>query len=197
MHKQSLFHISKREALPLHKALLIRGGIILLALVFCGLVTTVLTGQNPLSVYATILDGAFGSGRRIGVTFRNTAITQQCCAESHQHCHHQQYQSQEALQEAGHLTVDDRLHCISAQFSCQRMEGKARFQHFFGPAAAHLQQDRTDAVKQQHGSGTEMGAHAEGYQTGCQKQQRPSGISSCFHFPQYRSYHVQARQEKA
>ena len=74
MHKQSLFHISKREALPLHKALLIRGGIILLALVFCGLVTTVLTGQNPLSVYATILDGAFGSGRRIGVTFRNTAI---------------------------------------------------------------------------------------------------------------------------
>ena len=74
MHKQSLFHISKREALPLHKALLIRGGIILLALVFCGLVTTVLTGQNPISVYATILDGAFGSARRVGVTFRNTAI---------------------------------------------------------------------------------------------------------------------------
>ncbi|MBQ3548501.1 MAG: ABC transporter permease [Oscillospiraceae bacterium] len=74
MHKQSLFHISKREALPLHKALLIRGGIILLSLVFCGLVTTVLTGENPFSVYGTILDGAFGTSRRLGVTFRNVAI---------------------------------------------------------------------------------------------------------------------------
>ena len=72
--KGSLFHISKRDALPLSKALLIRGGILLLALVFCGLVTTLLTGQNPLEVYATILDGAFGSSRRIGVTFRNVAV---------------------------------------------------------------------------------------------------------------------------
>ena len=72
--KGSLFHISKRDALPLPKALAIRVGIILLALVFCALITTLLTGQNPLSVYATILDGAFGSSRRIGVTFRNTAV---------------------------------------------------------------------------------------------------------------------------
>ena len=72
--KGSLFHISKRDALPLPKALAIRVGVILLALVFCGLVTTLLTSQNPLSVYGTILDGAFGSSRRIGVTFRNTAV---------------------------------------------------------------------------------------------------------------------------
>ena len=72
--KGSLFHISKRDALPLSKALLIRGGILLLALVFCGLITTLLTGQNLLEVYATILDGAFGSSRRIGVTFRNVAV---------------------------------------------------------------------------------------------------------------------------
>ena len=44
--KGSLFHISKRDALPLPKALLIRGGILLLALVFCGLITTLLTGQD-------------------------------------------------------------------------------------------------------------------------------------------------------
>ncbi len=71
--KQSLFHISKRDTLPLSKALLIRGGILLLALVFCGLVTTILTGKNPIDVYATILSGAFGTSRRIGVTFRNVA----------------------------------------------------------------------------------------------------------------------------
>ena len=74
MHKQSLFHISKRETLPLPKALAIRLGIILLSLIFCGLVTMVLTGENPIGVYGTILDGAFGSARRIGVTFRNVAI---------------------------------------------------------------------------------------------------------------------------
>ena len=74
MHKQSLFHISKRETLPLPKALAIRLGIILLSLIFCGLVTMVLTGENPIGVYGTILDGAFGSSRRVGVTFRNVAI---------------------------------------------------------------------------------------------------------------------------
>ena len=72
--KGSLFHISKRDALPLSKALLIRGGILLLALVFCGLITTILTGKNPIDVYATILSGAFGTSRRIGVTFRNVAV---------------------------------------------------------------------------------------------------------------------------
>ena len=75
MHKkQSLFQISKRDTLPLSKALLIRGGILLLALVFCGLITTILTGKNPIDVYATILSGAFGTSRRIGVTFRNVAV---------------------------------------------------------------------------------------------------------------------------
>ena len=74
MRKQSLFQISKRDTLPLGKALLIRGGILLLALIFCGLITTLLTGQNPISVYGTILSGAFGTGRRIGVTIRNVAI---------------------------------------------------------------------------------------------------------------------------
>ena len=72
--KQSLFHISKRDTLPLSKALLIRGGILLLALVFCGLITTILTGKNPIDVSAPILSGAFGPSRRIGVTFRNVAV---------------------------------------------------------------------------------------------------------------------------
>ena len=69
--KGSLFHISKRDTLPLPKALLIRGGILVLALVFCGLITTLLTGQDPIAVYRTILKG---SPRRIGVTFRNVAV---------------------------------------------------------------------------------------------------------------------------
>ena len=72
--KGSLFHISKRDALPLPKALLIRGGILLLALVFCGLVTTLLTGQDPIAVYGTILKGAFGTARKSWVTWQNVAV---------------------------------------------------------------------------------------------------------------------------
>ena len=72
--KGSLFHISKRDTLPLPKALLIRGGILLLALVFCGLITTLLTGQDPIAVYGTILKGAFGTSRKIWVTGQNVAV---------------------------------------------------------------------------------------------------------------------------
>ena len=72
--KGSLFHISKRDTLPLPKALLIRGGILLLALVFCGLVTTLLTGQDPIAVYGTILKGAFGTARKSWVTWQNVAV---------------------------------------------------------------------------------------------------------------------------
>ena len=70
----SLFHISKRDTLPLPKALAIRSGIILLALVFCGLITTLLTGENPINVYGTILKGAFGTVRKSWVTWQNVAI---------------------------------------------------------------------------------------------------------------------------
>ena len=72
--KQSLFHIAKRDTLPWYKAALIRGGAIVIALVVCAIVTTLLTGENPISVYSTILYGAFGTSRKSWVTFHNLAI---------------------------------------------------------------------------------------------------------------------------
>ena len=74
MHKQSLFHISKRDALPWYQAMLIRGGAIVLALIVCALVTTLLTGENPISIYGTIFYGAFGTARKSWVTFQNLAV---------------------------------------------------------------------------------------------------------------------------
>ena len=74
MHKQSLFHISKRDALPWYQRVLIRGGAILLALVVCALVTMLLTGENPISIYGTIFYGAFGTARKSWVTFQNLAV---------------------------------------------------------------------------------------------------------------------------
>ena len=74
MPKTSLFHIAKRDALPWYPATLIRGCAILLALVVCALVTMLMTGENPFSIYATIFKGAFGTARKTWVTFQSLAV---------------------------------------------------------------------------------------------------------------------------
>ena len=72
--KQSLFHIAKRDALPWYKSFAIRGCAIVLALLVCAAVTMLMTGENPVSIYATIFKGAFGSARKTWVTFQNLAV---------------------------------------------------------------------------------------------------------------------------
>ena len=72
--KQSLFHIAKRDALPWYKNFAIRGCAIVLALIVCAVVTMLMTGENPVSIYATIFKGAFGSARKTWVTFQNLAV---------------------------------------------------------------------------------------------------------------------------
>lgn len=77
MNKQNkgpLVHIVKRAALPWYGAWGIRAVAILLALVACALVTTVTTGENPIAVYAAMIDGAFGTVRKTWITFQNVAI---------------------------------------------------------------------------------------------------------------------------
>ncbi len=69
-----LFHVSKRSALPWYVAWAIRGGAVVAALLMCALVTTLLTGENPLQVYVTIFQGSFGSARRIWLLFQNIAM---------------------------------------------------------------------------------------------------------------------------
>ncbi len=69
-----LFHIVKRGAMPWYKAWGIRALSIVLALVVSALITTLLTGLNPISIYSTILSGAFGSARKAWITFQNVAI---------------------------------------------------------------------------------------------------------------------------
>lgn len=68
------FHISKRKALPWHKSWLIRGIAIAAALIVCALVTTLTTGLNPISVFGSMIDGAFGSERKTWMLLQNTAI---------------------------------------------------------------------------------------------------------------------------
>ncbi|MBQ5749396.1 MAG: ABC transporter permease [Oscillospiraceae bacterium] len=74
MLKNSPFHIVKRDALPWYKSVAIRGLAIVLALVVCAVVTMLLTGEDPLSIYGTIFKGAFGTARKTWVTGQNIAI---------------------------------------------------------------------------------------------------------------------------
>ena len=56
------------------KAWLIRIGSIVAALLLCAVVTTAATGLDPGSVYGTILEGAFGSERKIWILGKETAV---------------------------------------------------------------------------------------------------------------------------
>ena len=77
MNKQSkgpLVHIVKRGSMPWYCAWGIRLLAIILALVACALVTTVTTGENPIQVYAAMIDGAFGTARKTWITFQNMSV---------------------------------------------------------------------------------------------------------------------------
>lgn len=77
MRKQTrgpIVHISKRSALPWYGSLAVRGTAILLALVVCAIVTTALTGEDPIGVYKTMFAGAFGTKRKAWILGQNLAI---------------------------------------------------------------------------------------------------------------------------
>lgn len=74
MNKQPLFHISKRKALKWYQSWTIRGVAIVLALLLCAVVTTAMTGENPLEVYKSIWEGAFGTSRKTWILMQNIAI---------------------------------------------------------------------------------------------------------------------------
>ena len=69
-----MIHITKRKELLPQQVLAIRLGAIALALVVCGIITAMLTGLNPISVYGAMLNGAFGSQRKIWILLQETAI---------------------------------------------------------------------------------------------------------------------------
>lgn len=71
---EPLFHIVKRDSVPKLNSFLIRLGSILFALIFCGILTMVLTGENPISVYVTMFEGAFGSTRKFWKLMQSLAM---------------------------------------------------------------------------------------------------------------------------
>ena len=73
-NQEPLFHIAKRSAVPWAKVWAIRGFALLLALLVCAVITSLVTGENPLQVYAAIWEGSFGTSRKLWVLLQNIAM---------------------------------------------------------------------------------------------------------------------------
>ncbi len=62
---EPLFHIVKRGSIVWWKSWIIRIVAVAAALVFSGVVSVLITGENPFDIYGTMIAGAFGTSHRI------------------------------------------------------------------------------------------------------------------------------------
>ena len=72
MH-EPLVRVVKRDAVGFWKKALVRVGAVALALLVDALFILCVTGLNPIEVYATMIDGTFGTTRRIATALRDWA----------------------------------------------------------------------------------------------------------------------------
>ena len=74
-NKEPLIHITKRSDMPQKQAWLIRLFAIVAALIVCAIVTTLTTGLDPISVFSEMLDGNFGSERKVWILGKELAMS--------------------------------------------------------------------------------------------------------------------------
>lgn len=73
-NREPLIHITKRKEMGWQSAWLVRIASIVCALIVCAIVTMATTGMNPLSIFGGILEGAFGTERKIWILGKETAV---------------------------------------------------------------------------------------------------------------------------
>lgn len=79
LNKEPIVRMVKRDTISMGKSWVIRLVAVFLALLVSALVIVSITKQNPIQVYAGIIDGAIGSNRRLWVTIREV-LTLLCIA---------------------------------------------------------------------------------------------------------------------
>ncbi len=72
--KEPLFHITKREDLPLLSRASIRVAAVVLALVLCMILSFMLIGINPVKMLGSMISGSFGTKRRIWKFAKDLAV---------------------------------------------------------------------------------------------------------------------------
>lgn len=72
--KEPMIRMSKRESIKRKDAYLIRAISLVLGLVIAGIVIWAITKKNPIEVYITMINGNFGTAKRIWFMIRDTMI---------------------------------------------------------------------------------------------------------------------------
>ena len=72
--KEPLIHLVRRVDIPLWQAWGIRIAAVLIGMLVCALFIMSITNLNPITVYASMFSGAFGTTRRIWQTLKDTAF---------------------------------------------------------------------------------------------------------------------------
>ena len=72
--REPLFHIVKRDAMPVWQSLLIRVAAVVLALLLCSILSVVMIGADPLKFISTLFTGAFGTSRRLWKFAKDAAV---------------------------------------------------------------------------------------------------------------------------
>ena len=73
-NRQPRFHISRRSDISRGKSLFIRAAAIVLSLLLCAVIIMITTGENPLNIFSTMINGSFGSSRRTWLFFQNISV---------------------------------------------------------------------------------------------------------------------------
>ena len=71
---EPLIQVSKRDDMIWYQSWIVRAVAIVLALAVCGIVTVLLTGLDPISVYVSMFDGNFGTSRRLWAMLKELSL---------------------------------------------------------------------------------------------------------------------------
>ena len=71
---EPLFHVVKRDTIPVPKAMMIRVAAVLAALLLCSILSIFLIDANPFDFVKTLVDGTFGSVRRLWKFAKDSAV---------------------------------------------------------------------------------------------------------------------------
>lgn len=71
---EPLIQVSKRDDMLWYQSWIVRAVAIIFALIICGLVTVMLTGLDPISVYISMFEGNFGTDRRLWAMLKELAL---------------------------------------------------------------------------------------------------------------------------
>ena len=72
--KEPFIRVVKRDSISFGKSIVIRAAAIILALIVCAIIIFSITKMNPLSVYRSMFEGAFGTERRTWSTLIDTVF---------------------------------------------------------------------------------------------------------------------------